>query len=413
MFNNLTIASKIFKRHRSRTILSVLGITIGITSVIAIINAGESLNSFIMDQVEVFGTDYIEVEVKVPNTAHASSENAGAMASGIEITTLKIEDAEEMEKHPNISRVYSGVLGQEIVSYQGTNKVGLLWGVTEGFFEIDKNEIEKGRPFTEDEDKSLAQVVILGYEIAEDLFGNDDPIGKKISINKRKYKVIGVRENIGTGTFLDFDDMIIMPLRTLQKKLLGINHVSFIMGSVVDMDNADQSVDEITAIIREEHEITDPNKDDFAVISSSEAMEMMDTIMNGLTIFLVAIASISLIVGGVGVMNIMYVSVLERTYEIGLRKSVGAKSADIMKQFLAEAILITSLGGVIGVIFGVLITLAISIVAASQGFAIAFVVSIPGILISVIFMILTGIIFGFYPAKSASSLDPVEALRYE
>lgn len=413
MFNNLKIASKVFKTHRNRTVLSVLGIVIGIMSVIGIINAGQSLENFIMDQVEVFGTDYIEIEIKVPNTSQSSTENAGGLATGIEITTLKVEEGEKIEKHPNISRVYSGMLGQEIVSYQDVNKVGMLWGVTDGFFEIDKGEVEFGREFTNQEDTSLAQVVILGAQIKQDLFGDADALGKKITINKSKYKVIGVREDIGAATFIDFDDMIIIPLRTLQKKILAVDHVTFIMASLADIDKVDQTAADITQMMREYHEITDPNKDDFAVMSAKEAMELMDTIFNGLTIFLVAIAAISLLVGGVGIMNIMYVSVLERTYEIGLRKSVGATSRDILSQFLYEAVLITSLGGIIGVILGVLLTLLISLVASAQGFAIDFVVSVPGIITAVIFMILTGLVFGIYPAKRAASLSPVEALRYE
>ncbi|PIP75917.1 hypothetical protein COW86_01060, partial [Candidatus Kuenenbacteria bacterium CG22_combo_CG10-13_8_21_14_all_39_9] len=266
---------------------------------------------------------------------------------------------------------------------------------------------------TDEEDKSLAQVVILGDKIKQDLFGDEDALGKRITINQRKFKVIGVRENIGVGSFMSFDDMIIMPLRTLQKKIQGIDHITFIMASVKNMDNVDQTTADIISIMRAEHEITDPNKDDFTVMSSQEAMAMMDTIFNGLTIFLVAIAAISLIVGGVGVMNIMYVSVLERTYEIGLRKSVGAKNSDILEQFLSEAILITSLGGVIGVILGIFLTLIISLAASSQGFAIGFVVSIPGIFAALIFIIFTGLFFGIYPAKHAAALDPVEALRYE
>ena len=381
MIRNISIASKIFKTHRTRTMLSVLGIVIGITSVIAIINAGQGLQEYIKKSIEVFGTDYIEVEVKVPNTKQASMENAIGQAQGITITTLKHKEALKLKNNPNIKDVYSAVLSQEIVTFHDVHEVGYLWGVSSGFFNIDKTEIVAGRGFTQKEEKSLAQVVVLGDKIKRDLFGDQNPIGRKIKIKKRNYKVIGVREKIG---FMDiYDDMILMPLSTLQKKIMGIDHVSFIMASMVDTAKADQTVAEITDMMRQMHGITNPNKDDFAVTSAGQVMEMVDNIFNALTILLVAVAAISLIVGGVGIMNIMYVSVLERTYEIGLRKSVGASKSDILQQFLSEAILITTLGGIIGVFFGILLTFLISLIALSQGFKIPFIISLPGIFIAV------------------------------
>lgn len=413
LVRNIYIASKIFKTHRTRTLLSVLGIVIGIASVIAIINAGQSLKQFILAQIEVFGTDYIEIEVKVPSTKQASRGNVSGLAQGIQITTLKTADAKKIRQLPNVKQVYSGVLGQEIVSRQGVNKVSTLWGVSAGFFEIDKGKVKDGRAFTSQENESLAQVAILGAKIKQDLFGEQNAIGKKINIGQRKFKVIGVRENIGAGTFIDFDNIIILPVKTLQKKIMGINYISFIMASIADMSQVDQTVNNITQIMRRQHNITNPDKDDFGVTSSTEAMQMMDTIFNALTILLVAIAAISLIVGGVGVMNIMYVSVLERTYEIGLRKAVGAKNSDILAQFLSEAMLITALGGAIGVTVGIVSSLLITTFANNYGFNVNFTVSISGIIISVLFMMFTGIMFGLYPARKAAGLDPVTALRYE
>jgi len=233
---NIKISLKVFKTHRTRSMLSVIGIIIGITSVITIINAGEGFREFIVSQVEVFGTDYIEVEVKVPATKQTSSENAGGLAQGVSITTLKHKESLGIEKHPNISRVYSAVMGQEIVSYGDNNEVGLLWGASAGFFDIDRTDIAYGREFSEEEDQSLAQVVILGHTMKQDLFGDEEALGRKIKIGKNKFKVIGVREEIGGGTFLDMDDMIIIPLRTLQKKVMGIDYISFIMASVINTD---------------------------------------------------------------------------------------------------------------------------------------------------------------------------------
>ncbi len=411
--NNIKMASRIFYTHRTRTMLSVLGIVIGIAAVIAIINAGESLKRFVLQQVEIFGSNYIEIEIKVPATKQSSHANMSGIAQGIEITTLKLKDAQKILSHPNISQVYGGIMGQEIISYQGINKTGLLWGVSAGFFDIDTGKVEYGRPFTEEEDKNLAQVVILGSKIKQDLFGDQPAVGRKISINQRKFKVIGVREKIGVNSFIDFDDVIIMPVRTLQKKVLGIKHINFIMAKVKDMTQVEATVSDIQNILRKQHSITDPHKDDFAVTSSTEAMRMLNVVFNALTILLVAVAGISLIVGGVGIMNIMYVSVLERTYEIGLRKAIGAENKDILQQFLAEAILINLLGGFLGIILGVVLSLVITFIAQSYHFNVITVISLKGVLVSVAFMFMVGIAFGFYPAKKAAQLDPVEALRYE
>ena len=411
MLKNLRIASNIIRTHRTRTFLSVLGVVIGIMSVIAIIDAGEILKSYVKKSIEVFGTDYIEVEVKVPSASQASAENAVGQAQGITITTLKHNDALAIKKHPNVKQIYSGVLGQEVVSYRDTNKVGYLLGVSEGFFEIDKTNIVLGRGFTKEENNSLAQVAILGNTIKEDLFGDTNPIGQKIKINKRNFKVIGVREKVGFMGM--YDDMILMPLSTLQKKIMGIEHVSFIMASMVDTAQSEQTATEITEIMRAQHNITDPDKDDFGVTSSDEAMNMLDTILNAMTMFLVAIAAVSLIVGGVGIMNIMLVNVTERTSEIGLRKAVGATYSHILKQFLTESATITLLGGIIGIIGGILISWAIAIAANHFHYKWDFIITPLSIILGIGISATVGIIFGSYPAAKAAKMEPVEALRNE
>jgi len=207
--------------------------------------------------------------------------------------------------------------------------------------------------------------------------------------------------------------MIFMPLNTLQKRILGIDYVSFIIAQMNDTDQGDQTVKDLNLIMREQHKISDPNKDDFAIISMDQMMAMMDTVIYGIQILLIALGSISLIVGGVGIMNIMYVSVTERTFEIGLRKANGAKHKDILWQFLSEAIILTLAGGIIGIIIGIAISWLVSIIATAQGFTWAFSISWNGLVIAVLMSIIVGVIFGLYPARQAAKKNPIEALRHE
>ena len=255
--------------------------------------------------------------------------------------------------------------------------------------------------------------MVLGYKIAEDLFANENPIGQNIKLDKKNYRVIGVMEERGVTGFFNFDEVVYVPLKTGQKKIMGINHVLFIVAQVYNNDLADATAEEITWLIRERHDITDPDKDDFAVITQEESMAIVDTIFNAITWLLIALAAISLAVAGVGIMNVMYVSVAERTFEIGLRKSVGASSRDILWQFLLEAIVITLIGGVIGMTAGIILSFLISVIAGSFGFNWEFQISIFSVFLSVGFSTMIGLVFGLYPAKKAAGLDPIVAMRQD
>lgn len=409
---NLKIALKSLRRDKTRTMLTVLGIVIGIAAVITVMSAGNGLKSYVTDQINSFGTDTIEIEIKVPNTSKNSSSNATGIAQGVQITTLTEGDVEAIKKVPNVTNDYGFIMGQDVVSYGAEHKQTLLWGSNASFIDIDASTVGAGRFFTDEEDKSLAQVVVLGTTVKEKLFGDADPINQMIKIGNSKFRVIGVMSKRGAIAFFDMDNLIYMPLRTLQKKIMGVDHLTAIFLKVADKTISDQTADDITALLRERHDITDPKKDDFGVTTMAEALSIYDTIFGAIGLLLSAIAGISLVVGGVGIMNIMYVSVTERTYEIGLRKAVGATQKSILWQFLWEAILITLLGALIGFILGTALSFLISLAAASQGISWAFSVSLMSLLLAGGVSLLIGLVFGVFPALTASKLDPVTALRY-
>jgi len=410
-FTTLSIAINSLKRNTARTVLTILGIVIGIMAVITVMSAGEGLKEYVTAQIKTFGTDGINLEIKVPSTAHVSAENAAGQAQGIQITTLKVSDGEALMKLPNIKGYYASQLGQQVASYQGTNRQVMLWGTTGSFINIDATGVAEGRFFTAEEDRSLVAVAVIGPTVKEKLFNGDDPINKLIKIGKEKFRVIGVMNKRGAMLFFDMDNFIYVPVQTLQKKIMGIDHVQQIFIQVHDNNLTEETVSDIEELIRERHDITDPKRDDFAVMSMAQAMEIYDTVFGAINLLLLAIAGISLVVGGVGIMNIMYVSVSERTYEIGLRKAVGGRYRNILWQFLWEAILMTLFGALIGFILGVGLSYLISGIATAQGMGWTFVISGNSIILAGSVSFVIGIVFGVFPAMAAARLDPVTALR--
>jgi len=412
-FVPLQIAVHALRRNKVRTLLTVLGIVIGIMAVITVMSAGKGLEAFVVEQIETFGTDVIQVEVKVPNTGKTSTANAIGIAQGIQITTLTLADAEALKKIPNIKDNYASVLGQEIVSFSGEKKQIMLWGASASFIDIDASTVSVGRFFSDDEDKSLVNVAVLGNTVKEELFGDEEALGQLIKVGRQKFKVIGVMAPRGSIAFFDLDNFIYVPVRTIQKKLMGIDHVVAITNQVYSQELADQTAAEITALLRERHDLAsnNPDKDDFSVTTMAEALEIYATIFGAISLLLSAIAGISLVVGGVGIMNIMYVSVAERTYEIGLRKSVGAAKNNILWQFLWEAIVITFLGAILGFVLGVVLSLLLSLVATGLGFGWPLVISPSSIILAIGVSLAIGLGFGVFPALAAARLDPVTALR--
>lgn len=402
--NSISIAIAALKVHRARSVLTILGVVIGIALVIVVMSAGNAIRSFIIGQVESFGSDVIGVEIKVPGTNNPV---------GVQITTLKLSDMEAVSRVENIKDIYAGSIGQAVVARAGLTKKTMLFGVTADYPLVDDAPIADGRFFTEREDRGIARVVTLGPDLKESLFGEEDAVGQNITIDGLSYRVIGIQASRGAAGFFDRDNMAYLPLRTLQKLVDGSDHISFMSATMDDPERGGETKVIIEDIMRERHRITDPEKDDFRVYTVEEAVDLVGTVLNAMQILLIVLASISLIVGGVGIMNIMYVSVSERTYEIGLRKSIGARNKDVLYQFLTESVILTLLGGLIGIVFGTFLAYLISLVANQQGFAWEFIISPQSIVLGVGFSVLVGVVFGLWPARKAAKLSPIEALRYE
>ncbi|OGH66505.1 MAG: hypothetical protein A3J66_04490 [Candidatus Magasanikbacteria bacterium RIFCSPHIGHO2_02_FULL_47_14] len=409
----LTLALQTFRKTKARSSLTVFGIMIGIAMVIIVLSAGNGMKSLILSEVSSFGDNWIDIEVKIPSTQKNSQENSNALARGVTITTLTQDDMEAVKDISAIHAAYAGITSQVVASRAQEKKRVTVFGVTPEYHGIDKSEVVEGDFFTDADDRSGVHVVVLGSDIRDILFGNDEAVGKTVSIDGKTYEVAGVMESLGSTAFMNMDEIIYIPLTTVQRDIMGVRHVLWIIAQMKKEANPEAVAEEIRGVIRERHNVSNPDKDDFSVTTMSEALSLVDTIFKGITGLLVALATISLIVGGVGIMNVMYVSVAERTFEVGLRKSVGATDRNILSQFLVEAVIITVIGGLFGIVIGAAISFFISLGARSQGLTWEFSISWFSVVLSVSFSTLVGLFFGLYPAKKAASLDPINALREE
>lgn len=419
MFRALRQSIQILFANPVRTILTTAGIMIGIATVIMVLSAGAGFQSLVNNQLQAYGTNTLFVETRVPPTT--KNRNAGAMSadtgramSPVPITTFTTRDLDDIKQLNNVVDDYGMVIGQEAASYRNVAKNVLFYGASAARFQIDKGTLKEGRFYTAAEDTGGAQVVILGSQLADDLFGPSglDPVGQIIRFGDLNFQVIGVYNPLGALSG-GSDDMLYMPLTTAQQKVLGINYLLMGIVQVRDPNLSDATAENIRILLRRNHDITDPAKDDFLVETQAQAMDTFNTIFNGITILLIAIAAISLIVGGVGIMNIMYVVVTERTAEIGLKKALGARDADILLEFLVESVLVTLLGGAVGIGLGSLLGWLVAVIATANGLAWTF--SVPGyaIAIGVGVSAVIGISFGVFPALSAAHMDPIEALTHE
>jgi putative ABC transport system permease protein len=404
LLNLLKIAFKAIVLNKTRTLLTMLGIIIGVASVIAMLAIGEGSKESIRENISSMGSNIITIRPE-------SASTDGVRGSADEMQTLTLQDYEAIKAQADLlSYATPLVTGKGQVINGSNNWPSSIYGVNPEYLDIKVVDLQSGSMFTDAEVKSASKVALIGQTVVDNVFPDgQDPVGQMIRFNNIPFKVIGVLEIKGENTFgQDQDDVVIAPYTTVQKRILAIDYINQIMASAVSEDDAPNAVLEVVEIMRTQHKISNGNNDDFSVQSMEELISTFSSTSEMLTVLLVAVASISLLIGGIGIMNIMYVSVKERTREIGLRMAVGGKGSDILMQFLIEAILISITGGLLGVLLGLTSTVFIE-----KFLNWPTSVALYSIIISFAVCAITGIFFGWYPARKASALDPITALRYE
>lgn len=402
--NLFKIALRALANNKLRAFLTILGIIIGVASVIAMLAIGQGSKRSIQQQISEMGSNMIMI--------HPGAEMRGGVRQDPSaMQTLKLENYEKLRDECNfLSAISPNVSSSGQLIAGANNYPSSVTGVSIDYLTIRQLSVEQGEMFSENDIRTAAKVCVIGKTIVDNLFPDgSDPIGKVIRCNKIPMRVIGVLKSKGYNSMgMDQDDVVLAPYTTVMKRLLAQTYLSGLFASALTEDMTDEAVDEITTILRREHKLKESDSDDFTIRTQQELSSMLNSTTDLMTTLLACIAGISLVVGGIGIMNIMYVSVTERTREIGLRMSVGARGVDILSQFLIESILISITGGLIGVVLGCGASFIIKTVAHWPVF-----IQPWSVLLSFAVCTLTGVFFGWYPAKKAADLDPIEALRYE
>lgn len=398
---------------RRRSLLTMLGIIIGVAAVIIIMAIGAGAQSLILSQVQTFGANLVGV---LPGKSEKNGPPASVM--GVTITTLTLDDAKALadkSNSPHIIAVAPFTRGVGTLTWKDQKYDTSLSGTSAEYLNVEGGEVAEGRFFGSEEENGVARVLVLGSTVKDELFGQSEAIGQTVRLKNSGYTVIGVMAKRGTVAFQNYDDQVFLPITTMQREVAGVRHLGLLRAKVDSEEYVDQTVADIEATLRERHNITDKSgeSDDFSVRSARDALNILTSITDGLRFFLAAMAALSLLVGGIGIMNIMLIRVVERTREIGLRQAVGARRFDIMAQFLVESVAITFSGGLIGIIVGEVLSFIIAFVARQLSYDWPFSFSLPAIVLAVSVSVAVGLIFGLYPAAKASKLDPIEALRYE
>lgn len=402
--NLLKIALRALANNKLRGFLTMLGIIIGVASVITMLAIGQGSKRSIQAQISEMGSNMIMIQP-------GADMRGGVRQDASAMETLKLQDYEDIVNETRyVSATSPSVNSSGQAIYGANNAPTTVYGISPDYMEIRLYEVEDGDMFSDQDVQTAAKVCVIGKTVVDNLFpGGENPVGRVIRFQKLPFRVVGVLKSKGYNSMgMDQDDLILAPYTTIQKKILAITHLQGITCSALKEEYTDQAIDEISEILRRNHRLRETDDDDFTIRSMQELSTMLTSTTDIMTTLLAAVAGISLLVGGIGIMNIMYVSVTERTREIGLRMSIGAKGMDILAQFLIESILISVTGGLIGVLFGVGAALIVNVVAHFPIY-----IQPWSVLLSFVVCTVTGVFFGWYPAKKAAQLDPIEAIRYE
>lgn len=402
--NLFKIALRALANNKMRGFLTMLGIIIGVASVITMLAIGQGSKKSIQAEISEMGSNMIMIQP-------GGDIRGGVRQEASSMETLKLQDYQNIvDETRYVAAVSPSVNSSGQVIYGANNAPTTIYGISPDYMEIRRYKVEDGEMFSEQDIAVAAKVCVVGKTVVDNLFpGGENPVGKVIRFQKLPFKIVGVLESKGYNSMgMDQDDLILAPYTTIQKKVLAITHLQGLTCSALKEEYTEQAIDEISEILRRNHKLKTDEDDDFTIRSQQELSSMLTSTTDMMTVLLAAVAGISLLVGGIGIMNIMYVSVTERTREIGLRMSIGAKGIDILSQFLIESILISVTGGLIGVIFGVGSAIIVNQVAHFPIF-----IQPWSVLLSFVVCTATGIFFGWYPAKKAAQLDPIEAIRYE
>ena len=404
-FTNLfRIAVKALSNNKLRGFLTMLGIIIGVASVITMLAIGQGSKRSIQAEISEMGSNMIMIHP-------GGDRRGGVQLSADDMQSLKIKDFEDIRADTRyVTYVSPAVNSSGQAVYGANNTPTTVYGVNLDYLDIRRYKVADGDVFTEHDIKTAAKVCLIGQTVVDELFTNgENPVGKVIRFGTIPFRIVGVLESKGYNSMgMDHDDLIIAPYTTVQKRILAITHLQEIVCSALSEGYTDDAIGEITDILRTNHRLKADDDDDFSIRSQQELSSMLTSTTDMMTVLLAAVAGISLLVGGIGIMNIMYVSVTERTREIGLRMSIGAKGCDILAQFLIESILISVTGGLIGVVFGVGAAVVVNVAAAFPIY-----IQPWSVFLSFAVCTLTGVFFGWYPARKAAMLDPIEAIRYE